>query len=44
MVIARRFRCDAVLRGRQIFTERFPDGVLASCAKALTSWNQQVAP
>ena len=28
VVIARRFRCDAVLCGRQIFTERFPDDVL----------------
>jgi transposase len=29
LVIARRFRCDAVLCGRQIFTERFAEGVLA---------------
>ena len=29
LVIARRFRCDAVLCGRQIFTERFADGILA---------------
>ena len=29
IVIARRFRCDAVLCGRQIFSERFADGVLA---------------
>jgi hypothetical protein len=29
IVIARRFRCDAVLCGRQIFTERFADGALA---------------
>jgi transposase len=36
MVIARRFRCDAVLCGRQIFTERFPDGVLASSARRTT--------
>ena len=28
VVIARRFRCEAVLCGRQIFAERFPDGVL----------------
>jgi len=28
LVIARRFRCDAVLCGRQIFTERFADGIL----------------
>ena len=33
LVIARRFRCDAVLCGRQIFTERFPDGVLAPSAR-----------
>ena len=28
LVVARRFRCDAVLCGRQIFTERFADAVL----------------
>src|SRR6201996_7785390 len=33
LVIARRFRCDAVLCGRQIFTERFAEGVLASSAR-----------
>lgn len=33
VVIARRFRCDAVLCGRQIFTERFADNVLASSAR-----------
>jgi len=33
MVIARRFRCDAVLCGRQIFTERFAEGVLAPSAR-----------
>jgi hypothetical protein len=33
LVIARRFRCDAVLCGRQIFTERFPEGVLAPSAR-----------
>src|SRR5271156_1241948 len=33
VVIARRFRCDAVLCGRQIFTERFADGVLAPSAR-----------
>jgi hypothetical protein len=32
-VIARRFRCDAVLCGRQIFAERFADGVLAPSAR-----------
>ncbi len=31
-MIARRFRCDAVLCGRQIFTERFAEGVLAPSA------------
>src|ERR1039457_5504701 len=30
---ARPFRCDAVLCGRQIFTERFADGVLAPSAR-----------
>jgi hypothetical protein len=29
VVIARRFRCDAVLCGQRIFTERFAEGVLA---------------
>ncbi|MHC2623958.1 transposase [Bradyrhizobium huanghuaihaiense] len=33
LVIARRFRCDAVLCGRQIFTERFGEGVLAPSAR-----------
>jgi transposase len=33
VVIARRFRCDAVLCGRQIFTERFPEGVLSPSAR-----------
>ena len=33
MVIARRFRCDAVLCGRQIFTEQFPEGLLAPSAR-----------
>lgn len=33
LVIARRFRCDAVLCGRQIFTERFADGILAPSAR-----------
>ncbi len=33
VVIARRFRCDAVLCGRQIFTERFADGILAPSAR-----------
>lgn len=33
LVVARRFRCDAVLCGRQIFTERFADGILAPSAR-----------
>src|SRR6201985_532185 len=33
LVIARRFRCDAVLCGRQVFTERFAEGVLAPSAR-----------
>ena len=33
LVIARRFRCEAVLCGRQIFTERFSDGILAPSAR-----------
>jgi transposase len=33
VVIARRFRCDAVLCRRQIFTERFADGVVAPSAR-----------
>lgn len=33
VVISRRFRCNAVLCGRQIFTERFSDGVLAPSAR-----------
>ena len=36
VVIARRFRCDAVLCGRQIFTERFPDAILAKSARRTT--------
>ena len=36
VVIARRFRCDAVLCGRQIFTERFADDVLAPSARRTT--------
>ena len=35
-VIARRFRSDAVLCGRQIFTEQFPEGVLAPSARRTT--------
>lgn len=33
LVIARRFRCDALLCGRQIFTQRFAEGVLAPSAR-----------
>jgi hypothetical protein len=33
LIIARRFRCGAVLCGRQIFTERFAEGVLAPSAR-----------
>lgn len=33
VVVARRFRCDAVLCSRRIFTERFDDGVLAPWAR-----------
>jgi transposase len=33
LVVARRFRCNAVLCGRQIFTERFADGVLSPSAR-----------
>src|SRR5262245_28629585 len=36
VLIARRFRCDAVLCGRQIFTERFADDVLAPSARRTT--------
>ena len=33
VIMARRFRCDAVLCGRQIFAERFDDGVIAPSAR-----------
>ena len=33
VVVARRFRCDTVLCGRRIFTERFDDGALAPWAR-----------
>ena len=36
VIIARRFRCGAVLCGRQIFTERFAEGILASAARRTT--------
>jgi hypothetical protein len=32
-VLVRRFRCDGVLCGRQIFAERFETGVLAARAR-----------
>ena len=38
LVIARRFRCDAVLCRRQIFTERFAEGVLAPSARRTGGW------
>ena len=33
VIIARRFRCEAVVCGRQIFTERFAEGILAPSAR-----------
>lgn len=33
VVAARRFRCDAVLCGRRVFTERFVEGILAPWAR-----------
>jgi hypothetical protein len=36
LVLARRFRCDAVLCSRQVFTERFADGVLPPSARRTT--------
>lgn len=36
VIIARRFRCEAVLCGRQIFTERFAEGILAPSARRTT--------
>src|ERR1700744_2479251 len=33
VVIARRFRCEAVLCGRQIFTERFAESILTPSAR-----------
>ena len=33
LVVAHRFRCDVVLCGRQIFTERFADDVLSPSAR-----------
>ncbi len=36
VIIARRFRCEAVLCGRQIFTERFAEGILAPSPRRTT--------
>ncbi len=36
VVVARRFRCDTVLCGRRIFTERFDDDALAPWARRTT--------
>ncbi|MDE2375350.1 MAG: transposase family protein, partial [Hyphomicrobiales bacterium] len=36
VIIARRFRCEAVLCRRQIFTERFAEGILAPSARRTT--------
>jgi transposase len=33
VIAARRFRCDAVLCGRRVFTERFVEGILAPWAR-----------
>jgi hypothetical protein len=33
VVAARRFRCDAALCGRRVFTERFVEGILALWAR-----------
>src|ERR1700735_58370 len=44
LVIARRFRCDAVLCGRQIFTERFAEGVLAPSARRTARLDSIVHP
>ena len=38
LVIARRFRCDAVLCGRQIFTERFVKGCWLHRPDARRDW------
>jgi transposase len=39
LVIARRFRCDAVLCGRQIFTERFAEGYWLRRRGARRGWS-----
>lgn len=38
LVIARRFRCDAVVCGRQIFTERFAEGGWLDRRDARRGW------
>lgn len=35
-ILVRRFRCDAVLCGRQVFAERLGDGILAPRARRTT--------
>jgi transposase len=40
VVVARRFRCDAVLCGQRIFTERFEEDVLAPRARRTASWSR----
>jgi transposase len=42
LVVTRRFRCDAVLCGRQIFAERFADDVLAPWARRTARLDQIV--
>jgi transposase len=41
LVTARRFRCDAVFCGHQIFTERFAEGALAPSARSSARWQPQ---
>jgi hypothetical protein len=41
-VVARCFRCDGVPCGRQIFGERFADGVLAGSARGTARLDRQV--
>jgi hypothetical protein len=38
MLFARRFRCDGVLCGRQIFTERFAEGYWRHRRDARQGW------
>ena len=44
MVVARRFRCDTVLCGRRIFTERFDDRALAPWARRTARLDLVVHP